>query len=249
MTDCPWCLRGPRNEGCCVLCPTFGTRTRHVEQPAGCPDCRLKLRAIPADIGDAYPLLADILEPQRGKTDTRSRRADASIPLAVDPYDLTANHITPQGPIGRARLAANLDLQIGHLPVAAVLSTWIRDWAELRDVGENYTGTVYAMCRWLTERTDWAVDHHPAVDEYAAELADLRGVLLALVGRTEPDERPQRLPGVPCVRCRHVTLLRRHDGTVECSWPDCRTVWRADEYDHLTKAAAYAARRVVAMQP
>ncbi len=230
----------------CVLCPAFTTRRpRHVETPQGCPDCRVKLAALPADIADAYSYLGEILEPRRGGNAIgATKAAEAPMPLAVDPYDLTAGHTVPQGPVRLGRLRENLVDQIGHLPVAAVLGTWVRDWAVLRDQGERGPkANVGTLADWLTVRTEWAVDHHPAVDEYTAELHTLRGVLQSLVGRAEPDERPKLIPGVPCVRCRYATLVRRHDGSVECQWPDCRRIYTAAEYETVTKAAAKATRK------
>ncbi len=46
------------------------------------------------------------------------------------------------------------------------------------------------MAVWLRERSDWACDQDPAVGEYAEDLQSLRGLLMSMVGRTEPDERP-----------------------------------------------------------
>ena len=235
----------------CVLCPTIGRgRPNHTETSQACPACAQKLTAIPDDIADAHALLQQLLEPRRGAADTRQATAEAPIPLAIDPYDLTADHLLPQGPLRRARLAANAGDQIGHLPVAVVLHSWVRDWADQRDLREQGpAGDVPELARWLAERTDWACAEHPALDEYAAELHELRGTLLALVGRAEPDERPKPIKGVPCIRCRHVTLARRPDGSVECQWPDCASVWRDDEYERWSRAASKAAVRTHQRQP
>jgi hypothetical protein len=191
-------------------------------------------------------MLPELVVPGAGKgSEVRSKNPEAPLPLVIDPVDLTLNRTPPQGPIRLDRLAANAEDQIGHLPVRVTLGTWIRDWADRRNVGEHgdLDGGIGSMCVWLANRTGWACDNHPAVDEYAAELQHLRGLLFALVGRPEPDERPTPLPGVPCPRCRHMSLARRHDLAVECSWPDCRSVWKPEEYERVTKAVAGAIRR------
>lgn len=246
MSDACPCGRKPCADPTplCVLCAVFARRPQHVDEPQCCGDCRVRLAAVPTDIADAYPLLAEIREPRRGVPDVGGRSAEAPIPLAVDPYDLTADHTVPQGPLRRGRLAANLDLQIGQLPVAAQLQAWVRDWCDLRDLGETYDGaTVYAMCQWLSVRTSWACDHHPAVDEYATEMVDLRGTLLAMVGRVEQVDRPRPIPDVPCPRCRHRTLVRRSDEWTECGWPDCTSVFSPEDYDRAMRALATGVRR------
>jgi hypothetical protein len=231
-----------------VLCPTLrhGRRVNHVERSQGCPDCRLVLAAVPGEIADAYALLPPLLLPGSTKGgEVRSKDPDPPMPLG-DVHDLVANFRYPQGPLRLGRLAANDVDQIGRLPVRITLGSWARDWAERRDVGENGPrDTVLSMCTWLAHRTGWACDHHPDVDRYTDDVRSLLGLLLALVGRTEPDERPKPLPGVPCVRCRHSSLSRDHDGTMRCSWPDCMGVWTPEEYERASKATANAIRRGV----
>lgn len=228
----------------CLVCACFNRKPSHVETPLACGDCRVKLAALPRDIADAYTYLGLLLPPRRGKQGSgQPRRAEAPTPLSIDPLDLTSDNLPPRGPIRLGRLAENLTDQIGHLPVAAQLHLWVRDWCEVRDLGEQGVTSVSAMADWLSVRTDWACDHHHGVDDYAGEMTALWGTLQGMVGRVTPDERPQRLPGVPCVRCRHVTLVRHHDDRVECLWPDCRSVWNVDEYTRITRAASNAIRR------
>lgn len=228
----------------CALCPALLRRKpQHVETPQACPACRIQLAALPTEIADAYSWLGwTLLRPESGKRgDGRAASPEPKLPFPVDAHDLLAPTVAIDHP---ARLTVNADLQTGHLPVRETLGTWARDWADLRDLGEHGPADdVHAIAQWLAVRTDWAADHHPTVDDYAGELVQLRGTLTALVGRNEPDERPKRMPGVPCPRCRHVTLFRRVDADVECHWPDCQTVWRADEYEHITRAVASAVRR------
>jgi hypothetical protein len=234
-------------EGCCSLCPTLrpGRQANHPDTGWGCcGDCRLRLAAIPGEIADAYALLPPLLWPGSTKGgEVRSKDPDPPMPLG-DIHDLLADFPYPQGPLRLGRLAEHAGDQVGRLPVRTTLGTWARDWVERRDVGEyGPRDTVLSMCMWLAERTDWACDQHPAVADYAEDMQSLRGLLLALVGRPEPDERPKALPGVPCIRCRHVSLSRDHDGTVRCSWQDCMGVWKPDEYERVSKATANAIRR------
>jgi len=246
MTDRPCPCGRP---GCddptpmCVLCPTLGRgRPNHTDQSPTCPACAQKLAAIPDNIATTYTFLGwALLLPESGRTgDGRSTSPDPALPFPIDAHDLLAPGTAVRHP---DNLRSAVHEQIGHLPVAVTLQSWVRDWADQRSLGEHPDTTVRAMCVWLTERTPWAAAHHPAVDEYATEMLSLRGALNAIVGRDQPDERPKPLPGVPCVRCRRITLVRRPDSSVECTWEDCRRVYSEAEWNTASKAAAQAARR------
>ncbi len=263
---CPLCTKPLRGDGCCILCPTlrYGKRVYHVDSPAACPSCRLLLAKIPDEIAGAYELLPELVAPGAHGSDGRSKNPEAPLPFTVDPLDLTADWTVPRGPLRRARLAANADLQEGFVPVRSTLITWIRDFAERHGVGENGPDDdVKSMCDWLRERTEWACSEHPALDSYAQELTELRGKLLAMAGREEvcpdcggkgcetcqdrgmvPPPWPTPLEGQPCPRCDYVgTLVRRADGDTACEHPTCGTVWRPDEWERLTRAKADAALR------
>lgn len=246
---CVACGKRDCAERVCVTCRhlRFNRRTNHADRGFCCGECVVLLTAAPEQISSAYELLPELLEPGAHGGDGRSKNPEAPLPLALEPLDLTARWTSPQGPIRLARLAANAGDQIGSLPVRETLGGWVRDWLERRDVGESGPGSaVWSMCEWLTVRTEWACEDHPAVDEYCDEVVSLRGLLHTLVGREQPDERPKPIPGVPCIRCRFVSLVRRHDGTVECTHEDCRRVYSPEEYERVTKAAAWAARRAQA---
>lgn len=69
--------------------------------------------------------------------------------------------------------------QVGHLPTATELDWWVRDWAGR--LGHHLPNpNVTTMVGWLLNRLDDAIDHHPAIDEFAADihrlLRTLRGV-------------------------------------------------------------------------
>lgn len=131
----------------------------------------------------------------------------SSPPVSLDVVDLTSgvNHAA------RALLARGVlgldDDQVGHLSAATILHGWVRDWADIRREGEPMP-VVRDMCRWLADRLDWAAGRHPALDEFAGELLELRGVLNGLTGRSEP--RPELLP-TPCPGCGLLTLHRDAD--------------------------------------
>lgn len=145
--------------------------------------------------------------------------------------------------------------QIGHISVAAVLDSWVRDWIEVRAIGEHPPlPTVAALCDWLGKRLDWACGRaplryhdvgHPAVDEFAAELRRVRSALRAVLGLLEP--RPERMDR-PCPDCDLMTLIKRPgEEWIDCGNPECRRVYTPDEYaDELRDIARDARERMAA---
>lgn len=224
-----------------------------------CGSCRVVLGRLPQDIVDAAAYIPWLLQPSTAHGgEVRSRNPDPPMPLSTV-HDLVWQRIIPTAAL------AKLDQhdQVGHPPIVSTLWWRIQDILSWRDAGENGPDpTIGAMCRWLAARTDWIADHYPAVDEYAAELVTLRGLLTAMTGRHEPCpqcggarcqhchgrgyvpiQKPQPLPGVPCPRCRRMSLSREPDGDIACGWEGCNSRWRPDEYDQRQKAVAKAVQR------
>lgn len=159
----------------------------------------------PADpVANVWP--AGPVPGQRGGAKVHAAPS-SSPPLSLDAVDLTSrvNHDA------RALLARGVlgldDDQVGHLSAATILHGWVRDWAGIRREGEPMP-VVREMCRWLADRLDWAAAKHPALDEFAGEVLELRAVLTALTGRAEPP--PEGLP-TPCPGCGHLALYRDAD--------------------------------------
>lgn len=132
--------------------------------------------------------------------------------------------------------------QIGDLSVATVLDTWVRDWREVRGRGEGLPEpTVAALCRWLADRCEWACDEHPAVDEFAAELRDVRSALYARLGLYDV---PDYKRGVPCRGCGHLTLVRKSGSDwVECETDGCGELYSPQEYADWAGLEAAGMRR------
>lgn len=129
--------------------------------------------------------------------------------------------------------------QIGHLPTAQVLDSWVRSWIDARAYGEHRpTPTVPVLTAWLIDRLDWACDHYPAMDDFAASVRSTRGTLMAVLGEFDPPPVP--CDGVECERCDKRLLVRATDGSgdVTCENPDCRKVYRPQEYADWTRRLA-----------
>lgn len=160
------------------------------------------------------------------------------VPIRIDPTDLlgAARHGS-RGPHARGVLGLDDD-QVGHLPAATVLDTWVRDWAAKR--AEHLpVPTVTVLCGWLLDRLDWACDRHPAVDEFVAELRALCGALLAACGRTDP--RPEPLPA-PCPDCGLLTLWRDVDAERIVCGGGCPRLLDEDAYAEHVQRLVQATR-------
>jgi hypothetical protein len=161
-------------------------------------------------------------------------------PLSLDVVDLTSgvNHDARQL-LARGVLGLDDD-QVGHLSAATILHGWVRDWASIRREGEPMP-RVRDMCRWLSDRLDWAAGKHPALDEFAADLLELQRTLDAIAGHLPP--RPQPVDR-PCPACGSLTVVREpppaHGPPTEyvvCK--SCQRVLTEAEYrDHLKEVIA-----------
>lgn len=169
-----------------------------------------------------------------------SASKEAPVPVNLDRLDL----LTP----ARTRSSATKDLaypeqdddQIGYLSVATTLDGWCRDWAGTRR--ESVPAPIVAgQCRWLLDRWDWACDEHPAIDEFAAELADVWHALRRAAGLTMP--KPELCVGIPCksIECDLRTLYRVPGSDfIECA--SCGLLLTEDEYRAWCKLLAAAAK-------
>jgi hypothetical protein len=72
------------------------------------------------------------------------------------------------------------DEQCGVYALAAVTS-WVRLVIEQRGAQPPRDASMTALCDYLRARHDWIV-HQPWIDEYATELAEIRGTLVRLDG-------------------------------------------------------------------
>jgi hypothetical protein len=152
---------------------------------------------------------------------------ERSLPIRVDPTDLLAHARPASLAVAVAGLYA-AD-QIGHLAVATELEFWARDWADTRRESVP-PPTVPLLAAWLIDRLDWACSTHPALDEFAAKLRDLRGSLTAATGRLEPFPTPVDRP---CPACGWWALSKAPgEDLIRCG--HCDRALSDDEYrDHL----------------
>lgn len=104
-----------------------------------------------------------------------------------------------------------LNLQTERGPVLGPLETWVRDWefsgyAEVDEAGSVRDRLAHA-CRTLRFNLGRAAGRHPAIEEFADEVASIHRTL----ARTVTGERPARHVTVtcPCAQPLRITLDTR----------------------------------------
>lgn len=188
-----------------------------------------------AAVGGVAPI------PSRNRQPSVSGSREKPVPVRLDVLDLTgpARRFNPtrdaqDRPHQRPSDAA------GHLSVASILDSWVRDWRDTLWPDQHLpAATVADMAGWLRAgadednpgvRIDEACDRHPAIDEFAADVKALRGALRSAAGETEPPQ--EDCDGVECQRCSLRLLKWRTDGIdgVECTNPACLRTFTREEY-------------------
>lgn len=219
----------------CVIC----TRRYRDEGSYTCSAEPSALRALLTELPELYALLTPLDDRQDAMSagpvravQTGPRTSGGSVEAAV-PIDLTVLDLTAPSRMAARQLAARGALgldpdQVGDLSVPTVLETWCRDWRDTLYPGSPLPGaTVVEMCRWLADRVPAACERHPAIDEAAAELRQLRARIRGVAGYSD---RPELVPG-RCPRCRWKALHRLPgDGWIRCGNEEaCGTLWAPEE--------------------
>lgn len=186
--------------GSCVVCHQVDPREGMV-----CDRDRLRLAQALWELRDLHQLLPAALEAGCGAQGlVRVRQVEAGMPLRADPLDLAGR--APASPAQDAVQDYRGDQQ-GAIPVAAILDSWAQDWAILRDGEELPAPNVAELVSWLSVRLPWALDYHPAVDEFARELTVTLYVVRSVLAVSR---RPIYSP-LACPSCG-VAALRRQSG-------------------------------------
>lgn len=120
--------------------------------------------------------------------------------------------------------------QVGDPSVPAVLDSWARDWQGYR-WAILPDPSVSALSQWLLDRLEWACDTHPAIDDFASELAEC-------TARLRPrGPKVELKTGVPCRDCEIVSLFRWPGSDyVECG--SCPALLTPEEYQRWTQLLA-----------
>ncbi len=193
---CP-VLRGRHRDGDCRC---GGCRPRRPDRPPVCEGCRAHLERMLTEIPDV--LLGIPYARIWGASEIKSKAYESKPPIDVEALGDLAG-IGLGSPLG-------------------VLDGWARDWAETRRERLPLP-TLYSVTTWLTVRLEWACDQHPAVDEFAQDVRQLRQRLRRW------EERQDGSPVGPCPRrpddqrCGGRLVADPYERTITC--PRCGAVW------------------------
>lgn len=153
-------------------------------------------------------------------------------PTSLDRIDLTLPARPETRPLFARGVLGLDDDQTGHLSTATVLDTWARDWRDSMWPEQNLPApTVPELVRWLRDRADDACNLHPAIDEFAAEVKDLRYAMRRQLGETAAQPETERYRGVTCQKCDLRGFLMRKPGSryIECR--ACGLLMTDSEYE------------------
>lgn len=168
----------------------------------------------------------------------------APVPIQLDPVDLTAPARLPNPARSRGYYPRSLwpEDQIGLQSVATRLDLWVRDWISYDTCPGDHLpdATVSGLAGWLAVRVDWACNQHPAVDEFAAEMRELRAVLRRANG--DGPIYPEPIQAVPCSGCDAVALFRPVNSPYRAECGACGKLYTDDEYQRWTGLLAMQAR-------
>lgn len=165
------------------MIPTCAICTRHYHGRD--EDCTDECNSVDADLGCICSKCAQQI------------RSD--LDALVDLYALTAQLGPMTGVTGEGRAKSSplpggtdwIDWRHGQ-DLADILVTWVRDWMETYALNGPKNATLTGVTGWLRAHLNLAANSHPAIDEFANEMAQLVARGQRLVG--EVPDRGQRVP-------------------------------------------------------
>jgi len=192
----------------CGLCD------RDLEHGYLCPGDTLALAERLDRMPKIYSALAGFLSPAGRATTEFVSRSHAAATLPVD--------------------EAVLDLRYGG--IALVLEGWRSDVQRVRGWGEPaITGDVEERvrraARWLGMELAWIAESYPAAGDLAAEIRELEGAALSIVGAL-PD-RGKRIGNCVAVDASGVVcgaVLRHHQGETRLVCPWCTCTYESTDF-------------------
>lgn len=193
----------------CVVCSQV-----EPDNPPVCTRDRQRLAQALWELRDLHALLPFALVPGQGaRQPGHVQQVEAPLPLRDTALDLTGRVATYGF---RDSVQDYHGDQIGHQPVVAILDGWARDWSAIREDEELPDPTVDALVSWLSRRLGWALDVHPAIDDFAHELT----VTLYICRTVIKVSRRPIYSDEACPRCG-TAALRRQSGDPSWRCAEC----------------------------
>lgn len=211
------------DERLCIVCPALHPQgqPRHPRTMPVCDGCRAAVLRDLTGLPDGYAQLRGVLAPGQAGKGRGAPGFGSRMPANLGALDLLGPGAPLLSEIGWA------ETQLGHLPPLVLLDQWAANWVELRDMGESQpNATVVELVAWLVNRLDWALDNHPAVDEFAGDMSVLARSLRIVGQRDEPlGEFAGRCPMVMRDKQRCGTRLYVDPYVDQISCRRCGSTW------------------------
>lgn len=217
----------------CVVCTVYrpAARPRLPDFAPVCETCRARVTSDLAEIPDLYALVPASMEPSTGTGVKVSGTRTAPIPVRLDAINLIVASTTT------GRVTDPHGDQHGAIPPVVVLDQWVADWIDVRAKGEHQpVPTISTLTGWLAARLDWALDHHPAIDEFAREI---KATLRAIRGVVESHHSGEFIGRCPAKlrdesRCNTRLYADPYLDLITC--PRCSTGWPRRQWLQLAAA-------------
>lgn len=207
----------------CILCPVYHPdgEPRAPHDPPACNGCRERLDRDLVTIRDRWPGVHGALAPGGGTHEHVSGTRAAPLPVRLDALSLL-------GP-GAAwtTLGEHRQDQAGVVPPLVLLDTWCRDWLSTCDRRDQLPAVgVVAMVEWLRLGLDVAIEEHPAIDEFATDMARLARAIKSVVDDGRVGENAGRCPTVlrDETRCHSRLTVDPYVDQIQC--PRCGVTWK-----------------------
>lgn len=232
-TTCSGCQ--PCTQRHCIVC-----HRGHCDDatPQTCPECVGAVREHLTAIVDMAERLEDEATHTHadGRLNTGPLGGDAMVMLAAGRY-LPASQLSPD------------DLSSDPLPPLLILATWEDDWRIELGHGGGPRATVWRCADYLGTHLTMMAQRHLAFDEFAADVAALRGRMEAVL---HDGDRPEKAEAV-CLKCSGTLIRPVTERGVSDYWhcTGCRRQLSIEDYNlalrqfteaHLATAAALSTR-------
>jgi hypothetical protein len=196
-----------------------------------CGRCVARVRSTVAETAELFPLLSVELHARVGA----GRAGDG---MGGDEHPMPFGDLLSL--IGPGAAVSCRDGQPDDAPsVVGTLAGWEDDWRSVRGLpGAPSVASVASCAAFLLEQHGWAAQHHPAFDEYAAEVRQLLGRVRSALRLVDT---PVTLPA-PCFECGE-RLVRHYDPPQPCRHDGPHRRW-CDQGGLRDEAVCTGCRRV-----
>lgn len=187
------------DERLCMVCTSVTLTASELQT---CTSCLGSARLALIDIDNLSGMLATELLGRAGTApplDPSGVRGDTDRLPGGDILDLLVDGSAQSTASPTGNREHVQDHAVGGVSVASVLGSWEDDWRGRRHLAAaTAAATVSAATSFLLQNVGWAAQHHPAFDDFAREIQDLRSRLRRVTGDGDSVEAA----AIACPQCK-----------------------------------------------